>query len=85
MKKVVIVVLCMLLGSMGLIMSACGGIFTLASLFHGSNGIGFLAISLPSLVVGPGLVWCAVAFMRILRTPRSNASEAAPQDPPPPS
>jgi hypothetical protein len=53
----------MLAGAAGLVMSLCGGAFTLAA-FSTSEMIGALVISVPSLLLGLGLLWLAVRKLR---------------------
>jgi hypothetical protein len=60
--KIVIIILCVLLGLVGLLMSACGGLFTIASL--GGNNTGYIAISLPFLLLGAACIWGAIAGIR---------------------
>ena len=55
------VVTALLLGLIGLLMSLCGGGFTLVALLSGDRGmVGILAISLPSLAFGLSFVWGAM-------------------------
>jgi hypothetical protein len=67
--KVLIIVLCTLLGLAGLFMSACGGFFTLATLMQ-PDSIGIIALSLPFLVVGALCIWGAVAGIRRATRPK---------------
>jgi hypothetical protein len=60
--KVVIIILCVLLGLIGLLMSACGGFFTIASLLDSNTGL--IAISLPFLLLGAAFIWGAIAGIR---------------------
>ena len=50
-------------GALGLLMSLCGGAFTIAGLAT-SEMVGVLAISVPSLALGAGLLWFAVRKFR---------------------
>lgn len=60
----------LLLGLVGLLMSLCGGIFTISAL-GGGEMAGFLVISIPSLVLGlAGLVFAA---RRLRRRPGARA------------
>ena len=52
-----------LAGAVGLIMSLCGGVFTVAG-FATSGMIGALVISIPSLLIGLGLLWFAGRKLR---------------------
>jgi hypothetical protein len=61
--KILIIVLCVVLGLAGLFMSACGGYFTVASLMD-KGALGIAAISVPILLVGTGCIWGAVAGIR---------------------
>jgi hypothetical protein len=73
--KVVIIILCVLLGLAGLFMSACGGFFTLMSLVDSGTG-GILAISLPFVAVGALCIWGAIAGLRrATRKPSGTADQ----------
>ena len=52
-----------LVGAVGLLMSLCGGLFTIAGLAT-SEMLGALAISMPSLLLGVGLLWFAGRKLR---------------------
>jgi hypothetical protein len=53
----------LLLGLTGLLMSLCGGVFTIN--FLGTSEMRpFLAIAVPSLAIGAGLLWFAVRKLR---------------------
>jgi hypothetical protein len=55
------IVTALLLGLIGLLMSLCGGGFTLVAVLSGDRGmLGVLAISLPSLAFGLSFVWGAM-------------------------
>ena len=55
------IVAALLLGLIGLLMSLCGGGFTLVAVLSGDRGmLGVLAISLPSLAFGLSFVWGAM-------------------------
>jgi hypothetical protein len=62
--KTLIIVLCILLGLAGLFMSACGGFFLVADLAAKGGSMGFWVIALPSLLVGLGCLWGAIAGFR---------------------
>jgi hypothetical protein len=62
--KVFLILLCVLLGLAGLFMSACGGFFLFADLASGGGRMGFWVIALPSLLVGLGCLWGAIAGFR---------------------
>ena len=54
----------LLLGLVGLLMSLCGGVFTVSAL-GGGEMTGFLVLSIPSLVLGlTGLVFAARRLRR---------------------
>jgi hypothetical protein len=61
--KVVGSILLAALGLVGLLMSLCGGLFTLGGLLQ-HNMYGVLAFSIPSLVVGLLLGWIAFRGLR---------------------
>jgi hypothetical protein len=67
--KIVVIILCALLGLVGLFMSACGGFFTLSSLLQ-PDSVGIIAISLPFLLVGAGCIWGAIAGLRRALRPK---------------
>jgi hypothetical protein len=59
----------LLLGLVGLLMSLCGGIFTVSAL-GGGEMTGFLVISIPSLALGlTGLVFAARRLRRRFAAP----------------
>lgn len=63
--RLVISALLVITGVAGLLASLCGGFFTWMFLTQGGSGAGFLAISLPSLVIGGTVAWaCYGAFAR---------------------
>jgi ABC-type dipeptide/oligopeptide/nickel transport system permease component len=62
--KVIIILLCIILGLVGLFMSVCGGFFTFAGLASGSGGAGLTAMALPFLLLGIGCIWGAVVGIR---------------------
>ena len=71
--KIVVIILCIMLGLAGLFMSACGGFFTMSTLAQGSD-MGILVISLPFLLVGAACVWGAAAgIRRATRKPTSGS------------
>ena len=59
--RVLGIVAALLLGLIGLLMSLCGGGFTLVAVLSGDRGMfGVLAISLPSLAFGISFIWGAM-------------------------
>jgi hypothetical protein len=59
------IVAALLLGLIGLLMSLCGGGFTLMAVFNGNtSALGALAISLPSLGVGVSLILAATKIKK---------------------
>jgi hypothetical protein len=52
------------LGLIGLLMTACGGYVTFASLLNKGSSNSYTSLSVPSLVVGLVLVLLAVAYFR---------------------
>lgn len=62
----------LLLGLIGLLMSLCGGGFTLVTVLSGDRGMwGILAISLPSLAFGLSFVWGALKLRHRADTNRN--------------
>ena len=67
------IVAALLLGLIGLLMSLCGGGFTLVAVFSGDRGmLGVLAISLPSLAFGLSFVWGAMKLKNRADTARDK-------------
>jgi hypothetical protein len=63
----------LLLGLIGLLMSLCGGGFTLVAVLSGDRGmVGILAISLPSLAFGLSFVWGAMKLKNRADTARDD-------------
>jgi hypothetical protein len=59
----------LLLGMLGLFMSLCGGGFTLMS-FTEAHSTGLLVLTVPSLLLGIGLIWlCARILRRVPQEP----------------
>ena len=68
----------MIAALLGLLMSACGGAFTLAGLAQ-KEMIGALVISLPSLIAGVWLVWVTGRRLRVrFRGPQSPDADGGP-------
>jgi hypothetical protein len=69
------IVAALLLGLIGLLMSLCGGGFTLVAVLSGDRGmLGVLAISLPSLAFGLSFVWGAMKLKDRADTARDPAN-----------
>jgi hypothetical protein len=67
----------LLLGLIGLLMSLCGGGFTLLAVLSGDrSGLGFLVISLPSLAVGMLLFRRALKLKDRADTTRDKTDDA---------
>lgn len=75
--RVILVIVLLALGLGGLFMSACGGLFLFMELFQGEM-TGVWVIALPSLLVGLGASWGALAGFRRLAARRAAAGGAAP-------
>lgn len=63
MKRALMIVMALLLGIVGLLMSLCGGGFSLMSMGD-SGAAGILAMSVPSVFLGIGLIWLCVRILR---------------------
>jgi hypothetical protein len=57
----------LLLGMIGLLMSLCGGGFTLMSLGQ-PQSVSFVAISVPAFLLGLGFIWLCVRILRRVPT-----------------
>ena len=67
------IVAALLLGLIGLLMSLCGGGFTLVAVLSSDRGmLGVLAISLPSLAFGLSFVWGAMKLKNRAETARDK-------------
>jgi len=55
-------IIAIILALVGLLMSSCGGIFTVASMGQGTQSM--LVIALPSLAVGLLLIWIGVKLWK---------------------
>jgi hypothetical protein len=62
-KRALTIVGTLLIGMLGLFMSLCGGGLTVLSL-SASGADGLLAITIPSLLLGVGLIWLCVRTLR---------------------
>ena len=66
----------LLLGLIGLLMSLCGGGFTLVAVLSGDRGMfGILAISLPSLAFGLSVFWGAMKLKKRADTTRDKPDD----------
>jgi hypothetical protein len=62
-KRILGIVAALLLGLIGLLMSLCGGGFTVVAMLSGDHSaLQILAISLPSLAFGLSFLWGAIKF-----------------------
>ncbi len=74
--RVLGIVAALLLGLIGVLMSLCGGGFTLVAVLSGDRGmLGVLAISLPSLAFGLSFVWGAMKLKDRADTTRDKTDD----------
>ena len=74
--RILSIVTALLLGLIGLLMSLCGGGFTLVAVLSGDRGAwGILAISLPSLAFGLSFVWGAMKLKDRADTARDKPDD----------
>jgi hypothetical protein len=59
--KVITAIVMGIVGLVGLLMTLCGGVFTVNA-FNTSGTLGLLIISLPSLAVGVGAMWAVARY-----------------------
>jgi len=79
-RRTLVIVGALLLGLLGLFMSLCGGGFTVMGFGLGEEGSsGVLALAVPSLLLGLGLIWLCVRILR--RVPPEP--DQNPEPPPP--
>ena len=67
MQRALMIGLALLLGIVGLLMSLCGGGVSLMSLGD-SGAASILVMSVPSLLLGIGLIWLCVRILRRIPT-----------------
>jgi hypothetical protein len=61
--KLILALVMGLIGLLGLLITLCGGVFTIQPILNASGGsVGILVMSVPAMAVGASLIWAAYKY-----------------------